>query len=67
METRLSGALIKPQSAIAIYFSDGEPVIDGTDPTSVFGEYTGDPIYAGANRNKTKSGQWGADSEYENP
>ena len=67
METRLSGALIKPQSAIAIYFSDGEPVIDGTDPTSVFGEYTGDPIYAGANRNKTKSGKWGADSEYENP
>lgn len=63
IETRLSGALIRPQSALAVYFSDGEPVIDGTDPTSVFGEYTGDPIYAGANRNKTKSGQWGADSQ----
>lgn len=63
IETRLSGALIRPQSALAIYFSDGEPVIDGTDPTSVFGEYTGDPIYAGANRNKTKSGKWGADSQ----
>ena len=66
IETRLSGALYRPQSAIAIYFSDGEFVVDGTDPTSVFGEYTGDPIYAGANRNKTKSGQWGADSQYEN-
>jgi len=66
IETRLSGALYRPQSAIAIYFADGEPATDGTDPTSVFGEYTGDPIYAGANRNKTKSGQWGADSQYEN-
>lgn len=66
IETRLSGALYRPQSAIAIYFADGEFVVDGTDPTSVFGEYTGDPIYAGANRNKTKSGQWGADSQYEN-
>lgn len=66
IETRLSGALYRPQSAIAIYFADGKPVTDGTDPTSVFGDYTGDPIYAGANRNKTKSGQWGADSQYEN-
>lgn len=65
IETRLSGALIRPQSALAVYFSDGRPVIDGTDPTSVFGEYTGDPIYAGANRNKTKSGKWGADSQYD--
>lgn len=61
LETRLSGALTRPQSALAIYFSDATPVVDGSNPTSVFGEYTGDPIYAGANRNKTKSGKWGAD------
>ena len=61
LETRLSGALTRPQSALAIYFSDATPVVDGVNPTSVFGEYTGNPIYAGANRNKTKSGKWGAD------
>ena len=67
LETRLSGALTRPQSAMAIYFSDAEPAVDGTNPTSVFGEYTGDPIYNWANHNKTKSGKWGVDNANVDP
>lgn len=67
LETRLSGALTRPQSALAIYFSDADPAVDGSNPTSVFGEYTGDPIYNWSNHTKTKSGMWGVDDANVDP
>lgn len=67
LETRLSGALTRPQSALAIYFSDANPAVDGNNPTSVFGEYTGSAIYNWSNHAKTKSGMWGVDDANVDP
>ena len=59
VEGRMSGALIRPRSAVAIYFSDGEIVTTGINPTGVFGEYTGTEPYSAEGAGKdTLSYKW---------
>ena len=59
VEGRLSGALTRPRSAVALYFSDGEIVTEGINPTGVFGEYTGTEPYSATGKGKdTKTYKW---------